>query len=283
MFRHRQIQKVGRKRDSACHNRREFYSWVPSLRIAREHVTLEDAAIEIGASYGRCTSILAKATGSASHVLGVETSKEVVAKASEAYPTLHFEQMDVFKERLRLLELTEQVVRGNARVAIARTAPSATELGRPSDLSDSAVSGILRDLVVFVDIGGNRELETLVALIPWVQSEMRPRLLVVKSEVRLLEGLHETDGRDSCACARGCGWLQRCVKGSTRSHWDGFYVRPGGRRCTPLPERRCSTRTDGYSPGLHTRGAVTRFLSVIHLGRQQRESLGLGEVYRTLA
>ena len=205
MFRHRQVQKVGRKRDSALPQSSRVYSWVPSLRIAREHVTFEDAAIEIGASYGRCTSILAKATGSASHVLGVETSKEVVAKASEAYPTLHFEQMDVFKERLRLLELTEQVVRGNARVAIARTAPSATELGRPSDLSDSAVSGILRDLVVFVDIGGNRELETLVALIPWVQSEMRPRLLVVKSEVRLLKVCMRLMGEIHALARAGAG------------------------------------------------------------------------------
>ena len=40
------------------------------------------------------------------------------------------------------------------------------------------------NLVVFVDIGGNRELEALVALLPWVASSLPqiPRRIVVKSE-----------------------------------------------------------------------------------------------------
>lgn len=36
--------------------------------------------------------------------------------------------------------------------------------------------------VVFVDIGGNRQLDALVRLLPWVQRQLRPRLMVVKSE-----------------------------------------------------------------------------------------------------
>lgn len=36
--------------------------------------------------------------------------------------------------------------------------------------------------VVFADIGGNRQLESLVKLVPWVLQAIRPRLLVVKSE-----------------------------------------------------------------------------------------------------
>jgi hypothetical protein len=35
---------------------------------------------------------------------------------------------------------------------------------------------------VFADIGGNRQLESLVKLVPWVLRAMRPQLLVVKSE-----------------------------------------------------------------------------------------------------
>jgi hypothetical protein len=173
----RSAASVKRVRHLHC----DSHSCMPSLRIARDHVTVEDAAIEIGSSYGRCTSILAQATGSSTHVLGVETSREVVSKASETYPALHFEQMDVFKERLRLIELKEQVVCGTARAATASAAASAAESAVKADDTDSRE--IPRDLCVFVDIGGNRELETLVALIPWVQTEMRPRLLVVKSQV----------------------------------------------------------------------------------------------------
>jgi hypothetical protein len=36
--------------------------------------------------------------------------------------------------------------------------------------------------VVFADIGGNRQLESLVKLVPWVLRTLKPRLLVVKSE-----------------------------------------------------------------------------------------------------
>jgi hypothetical protein len=36
--------------------------------------------------------------------------------------------------------------------------------------------------VVFSDIGGNRQLESLVKLVPWVLRTLKPRLLVVKSE-----------------------------------------------------------------------------------------------------
>lgn len=35
---------------------------------------------------------------------------------------------------------------------------------------------------MFADIGGNRQLESLVKLVPWVLQAIRPRLLVVKSE-----------------------------------------------------------------------------------------------------
>ena len=37
-------------------------------------------------------------------------------------------------------------------------------------------------LVVFADIGGNRELEALVALLPWVATALAPRLVIVKSQ-----------------------------------------------------------------------------------------------------
>ena len=48
-------------------------------------------------------------------------------------------------------------------------------------------------LVVFADIGGNRELEALVALLPWVAMTLKPRLIVVKSE-KLYRAVAENDG-----------------------------------------------------------------------------------------
>jgi hypothetical protein len=53
------------------------------------------------------------------------------------------------------------------------------ELLRPTH-ADS----VPKALVVFVDIGGNREIEALVALIPWLETSLpqQPRLVVVKSQ-----------------------------------------------------------------------------------------------------
>ena len=54
--------------------------------------------------------------------------------------------------------------------------------------------------VVFVDIGGNRHLEALVRLLPWIEVELRPRLMVVKSE-------------EVAAAAEG--WLRRCDRATS--------------------------------------------------------------------
>ena len=60
-------------------------------------------------------------------------------------------------------------------------------------------------LCVFVDIGGNRELEALVALLPWVATALPcvPRFIAVKSEtlyaaVRRNRERREERNRESC-------------------------------------------------------------------------------------
>ena len=52
--------------------------------------------------------------------------------------------------------------------------------------TNATISSSSPNLVLFVDIGGTRELESLVALLPWLQKpgnlSIFPRLIVVKSE-----------------------------------------------------------------------------------------------------
>ncbi|GBF93004.1 hypothetical protein Rsub_05615 [Raphidocelis subcapitata] len=114
-------------------------------RLARSQVTKADAVLEIGCSTGECTRLLAQHAG---RVVGLDNSRQLVAeaRARQSAPGVAFECADA-------LQSPERV----AALGAGATA-------------------------VFVDIGGNRDLSSLLKLLPWVQSRLRPALLVVKSE-----------------------------------------------------------------------------------------------------
>ena len=117
-----------------------------------------DVVIEIGCSYGKATKLLSANAG-ASSVLGVDTSKEALEAAKVRNPDVEFLHCDVLATPNTL---TNKLVELLAKKA---------ELDIPCEL------------VVYVDIGGNRELEALAALLPWVASlRKQPRLIVVKSQ-----------------------------------------------------------------------------------------------------
>lgn len=112
-------------------------------KLARSELTRQDFVLEIGSSLGLCTQTLAQ---HARWVIGMDNSKENVAKTQEEYPWLQFERLDPFLEPEKVLQL-----------AVGYN-------------------------VVFVDIGGNRELNAVVRLVQWVEEELDPRLIVVKSQ-----------------------------------------------------------------------------------------------------
>ncbi|KAI8465794.1 MAG: hypothetical protein J3K34DRAFT_525045 [Monoraphidium minutum] len=148
-------------------------------RLARSQVTKADAVLEVGCSAGVCTALLAQHAG---RVVGADNSPQLLREAKERCPGAAFELVDA--------------------------------LASPDDLARlGAGCG-----AVFVDIGGNRELHALVALLPWVQERLRPRLLVVKSEAlaeaaaawltreRRGGGREAGGGNGACAaCSSGSG------------------------------------------------------------------------------
>lgn len=116
-----------------------------------------DFALEIGCSYGKATKILSKRIGS-SRVLGVDTSKEALEAAKKINPEVSFLRCDVLATPHTLLEFL-------------------------MDMLTERSSGDDHKLVVLVDIGGNRELEALAALLPWVAMlPTRPHRIIVKSQ-----------------------------------------------------------------------------------------------------
>jgi len=162
-----------------------------------------DYVVEIGSSFGVCTAILAKATGSAHRVVGVEKSKSVVKEASKRYPGLKFKRLDVIMQPDGLERIIEDLLSSNgdsknetSATTAKSTSVATTSSSRESQSVSTATQGNATDaaprrdgLVIFIDIGGNREFESVSALILWLmfgknsimKHDLKPRAMVVKS------------------------------------------------------------------------------------------------------
>mmetsp|Transcript_34285 Transcript_34285/g.85830 ORF Transcript_34285/g.85830 Transcript_34285/m.85830 type:complete len:376 (-) Transcript_34285:33-1160(-) len=111
--------------------------------MARTQIEADDRVIDIGSSYGVCTNILAQYCRN--NVLGIDIALDMVTAARERYPEQEFVQFDALEERQRLVQ---------------------------------ACAGADK---VFLDLGGNRPMESIVALLPVLLSAAGPALVVVKN------------------------------------------------------------------------------------------------------
>jgi hypothetical protein len=129
--------------------------------LARSQPNYNECCIDIGSSYGVCTNLMAKSVG-AERVLGIDISEQLIAKSRESYSTIRFELCNVMEERKRFISLVKEFI-----------------------LSTGSTS-----LCCFVDIGGDRARRDLALLLPFLESTISPRLIIVKSKE-----LHESLGR----------------------------------------------------------------------------------------
>ena len=187
-------------------------------------VRANDVALEIGSSWGVATNLLGKALRAPNRVVGIDTSKEAVEASRARFPQLHFERADALGTPLIVVEIVQRL------------------------LERCSADGAEPQLVVFVDIGGNREIEALVALLPWVASALPkvPRLIVVKSEA-----LHSA----VCANQGEIDWTALQAVAAQAPHQQGA-TGPGGqistsRKLRLLPHPLKATRRfaiDGQTP-----------------------------------
>lgn len=205
--------------------------------LAATQLRADDMVVEIGASYGRATAILAK---HCRRVVGIDTSVETVRAARAQYPRLEFAQFDVIEQTHLLAELTA---------------------------TDACT-------VSFVDLGGNRELGALQRVLPIVRRVLKPRLVCIKSRelYAALEAHARAHGgltsggvvpapREWWAACAADGALQLPAKAAKRYHNQGCELQ-GGSQFTryPLsyvpaacPDGRKICRFHNY--GVCTRGA----------------------------
>jgi len=104
------------------------------------------------------TAILAQQLNNTNQIVGIDISKEVITAASSSYPDLTFVKSDALRDPMSTLLVYKDLCK----------------------LHNESKHHQL--LYVFVDIGGNRELESLVALLPWVEEQLQPISIIVKSE-----------------------------------------------------------------------------------------------------
>ncbi|GMI45347.1 hypothetical protein TrCOL_g9833 [Triparma columacea] len=121
--------------------------------IGLEHLTSSHVVIEIGSSYGVASNLMAK---KAKMVVGVETSKECIEKARKDFAqvtNLRFELMDILLMPKQAAEIVKYSL-----------------TNKPAD-----------DLIVFLDIGGDRDVTSLLSTIAFIERSLTPRIIVVKS------------------------------------------------------------------------------------------------------
>jgi DNA-binding protein YbaB len=96
-------------------------------------------------------------------------------QARQRYPHVRFEVADVLDQTAAVLDIACGCSCSNGHTA--DDAAGGSSCGNGSSSSSKQKCD-----VVFADIGGNRQLEALLRLLPWVLQQLEPRLLVVKSE-----------------------------------------------------------------------------------------------------
>ncbi|CAK0789021.1 unnamed protein product [Prorocentrum cordatum] len=103
-----------------------------------------DVVMEVGSATGACTAILARSCGS-ENVIGIDISMQEVTRARLEHPDLRFENLDVLKEKERLRDLGQGVS------------------------------------ILFVDIGGIRQLADLMRIMYALRAAISPKVLVIKN------------------------------------------------------------------------------------------------------
>jgi hypothetical protein len=150
-----------------------------TFRGFTELLNFQDIVVELGCSYGKCTHLISKRVSS-NRVLGIDVSNEVIAKAKENYTDINFQQCDLIATPYLAFKLVEDLI----GCCESKQCINKTEQRTEDEKLDGFSQSETPRLVVFMDIGGNREMETNIALLAWVVADMpqKPDLIVVKSQ-----------------------------------------------------------------------------------------------------
>jgi hypothetical protein len=147
-----------------------------SFRNLDKVVLPTDLVVEIGCSYGAATERLVKRVDDPGQVLAVDTGRDCILRVKERLGGVRAIQCDVLRFYADLFV---------------------------NLVAMKSAYGPESKVVVFCDIGGDRELESVVALLPFLALTIRPVTVVVKSEM-LAHGAY------SLGALNDPEWLELC-------------------------------------------------------------------------
>ena len=154
--------------------------------LAASQLNTNDHVLEIGCSNGECSLVISKyIKPDEGSLIAFDVSQEMITKAEEKVPSsnsIHFYLVDPFTEPRKALLL-----------ATGMKTPCGTndEKGNSSP-EESVTNSKLRPSVVFIDIGGNRDLDSVIRMLAWVKDSFLPRLIIIKSE-EMVENIKKAD------------------------------------------------------------------------------------------
>jgi len=129
---------------------------VPFRRLARFVNPTCDIVVEVGCSTGKTTTIIERIFKIPKRILAVDVSKKVIKKCvQDLSSNIRFVDMDVLQEWPHFVLLVEN-------------------LRQNSGLENS-------ELVIFIDIGGDREMAPIVAMIALLDKELHPKMILIKN------------------------------------------------------------------------------------------------------
>lgn len=163
--------------------------------LAASQVKSDDFVLEIGCSTGECTAILARYVSSPSRIVAFDTGESMIAAAKKRVA----EEQQQLKEGAAAAKGSNAVSfhkidalqdpRGALRAIQTSISAARGDEGKKNGATNSGSQPKYPD-VVFIDIGGNREIKGVVRMMHWVLDAFQsqpPRLIVVKSQELVAE------------------------------------------------------------------------------------------------
>ena len=155
--------------------------------LAASQVCRGDHVLEIGCSTGECTAILARYVSWADDSTSSSSSNKKGSGSIVAFDTGE-NMINTARERIESLEEQQRIVKFHKVDALndpKGAFAAATSSSSSTETRNDDKSVTKHPDVIFIDIGGNRELNGVVRMISWVMDafdEAPPRLVVVKSK-----------------------------------------------------------------------------------------------------
>ncbi len=157
--------------------------------LAASQLDKHDHVLEIGCSNGECSLIISKYVSEGS-LVGFDVSQEMIREAEKKVSSAavrnhaRFHKIDPFTQPKRALLLS----------TVDNEVPGADNITANSSDKDGKESQNPKPTVVFIDIGGNRDLQSVIRMLAWVKKSCSPRLVIIKSEA-IVECVESDNGR----------------------------------------------------------------------------------------